>query len=67
MTTATAAETTTGDPLFAGLFDRNITSIPASVEKLLRALGNPDVTYARAIFAERGSRAPVQARESLFP
>ena len=28
-----AAAADTGDPLFAGLFDRKITSIPASVEK----------------------------------
>ena len=33
MTSPAATETATSDPLFAGLFDRNITSIPATVEK----------------------------------
>jgi methionyl-tRNA synthetase len=41
--------------------------IPASVEKLLLALGTPEVTYDRALFAERGSGLPVQAIEPLFP
>ena len=41
--------------------------MPASVEKLLLALGAPEVTYERAIFAERGSGLPVQAIEPLFP
>src|ERR1700758_5804145 len=33
MTRAAAPEAATSDPLFAGLFDRNITSIPPTVEK----------------------------------
>jgi Kelch motif len=33
MTSPAAADTATSDPLFAGLFDRNIKSIPATVEK----------------------------------
>src|SRR5262245_16278507 len=33
MTLAAAPETATSDPLFAGLFDRNITSIPSTVAK----------------------------------
>src|SRR6516225_5238966 len=33
MTSPAATEATTSDPLFAGLFDRNIKSIPATVEK----------------------------------
>ena len=33
MTSAAALEAATNDPLFAGLFDRNITSIPSTVEK----------------------------------
>jgi hypothetical protein len=33
MTLAAAPEAATGDPLFAGLFDRSITSIPASIAK----------------------------------
>ncbi|MBV8999069.1 MAG: class I tRNA ligase family protein, partial [Solirubrobacterales bacterium] len=41
--------------------------IPASVEKLLPALGVPDVSYARAIFDERGSGLSVQSLEPLFP
>jgi methionyl-tRNA synthetase len=41
--------------------------MPASVEKLLLALGEPDVAYERAIFAERGSGLPAQALEPLFP
>jgi methionyl-tRNA synthetase len=41
--------------------------IPASVEKLLLALGAPEVVYERALFAERGSGLPVQALEPLFP
>jgi methionyl-tRNA synthetase len=40
---------------------------PASVEKLLLALGEPEVSYDRALFAERGSGLPVQALEPLFP
>jgi methionyl-tRNA synthetase len=41
--------------------------MPASVEKLLSALGAPEVTYERAHFGERGSGSPVQALEPLFP
>src|ERR1700760_3835980 len=41
--------------------------MPASVEKLLLALGSPQVTFDRALFAERGSGLPVQALEPLFP
>jgi len=41
--------------------------MPATVEKLLLALGAPEVTYERALFAERGSGLPVQSLEPLFP
>ena len=41
--------------------------MPASVEKLLLALGSPEVSYDRALFGERGSGLPVQALEPLFP
>jgi methionyl-tRNA synthetase len=41
--------------------------MPASVEKLLLALGAPEITYDRALFGERGSGLPVQALEPLFP
>jgi methionyl-tRNA synthetase len=41
--------------------------MPASVEKLLTALGDPDVSYDRALFAENGSGLPVQTLEPLFP
>jgi methionyl-tRNA synthetase len=41
--------------------------IPASVEKLLLALGAPEVSYERALFAERGNGLPVQTLEPLFP
>jgi methionyl-tRNA synthetase len=41
--------------------------MPASVEKLLLALGAPDVSYERGAFSERGSGLPVQALEPLFP
>jgi methionyl-tRNA synthetase len=41
--------------------------MPASVEKLLLALGAPEVTYEHALFAERGSGLPVEAIEPLFP
>jgi methionyl-tRNA synthetase len=41
--------------------------MPATVEKLLLALGAPAVTYDRAQFEERGSGLPVQAIEPLFP
>ena len=41
--------------------------IPATVEKLLLAMGTPEVTYDRALFEERGSGLPVQPIEPLFP
>jgi methionyl-tRNA synthetase len=41
--------------------------MPASVEKLLLALGAPEITFDRALFAERGSGLPVEALEPLFP
>jgi len=41
--------------------------MPATVEKLLLALGAPEVTYERALFAERGSGLPVQSLGPLFP
>jgi methionyl-tRNA synthetase len=41
--------------------------IPAAVEKLLLALGAPEVSFERALFAERGSGLPVQTLEPLFP
>jgi len=41
--------------------------VPASVERLLEALGAPEVAYERALFAERGSGATVGALEPLFP
>src|SRR5579884_4054209 len=70
------------DPEQAGALDETLASlaeglravsvllhpyIPASVEKLLLALGTPEVTYESALFAERGSGLPVQALEPLFP
>jgi methionyl-tRNA synthetase len=41
--------------------------MPATVEKLLLALGAPEITFDRALYAERGSGLPVQALEPLFP
>jgi hypothetical protein len=41
--------------------------MPATVEKLLLALGAPQIEFERALFAERGSGLPVQALEPLFP
>jgi methionyl-tRNA synthetase len=41
--------------------------IPASVEKLLAAIGAPELDYAGAGFAEHGSGASVDALEPLFP
>ena len=41
--------------------------VPATVEKLLLALGTPEVTYDRASFEERGSGLRVEAIEPLFP
>jgi methionyl-tRNA synthetase len=70
------------DPEQAGVLDETLASlaeglravsvllhpyIPDSVEKLLLVLGAPEVTYERALFAERGSGLPVQSLEPLFP
>jgi methionyl-tRNA synthetase len=70
------------DPEAAGALDETLASLaeglravsvllhpymPATVEKLLEALGAPDITYGRALFDERGSGATVQALEPLFP
>jgi methionyl-tRNA synthetase len=70
------------DPESAGALDETLASLaeglravsvllhpymPASVEKLLLALGAPDVTYERAMYAERGSGLTVQSLEPLFP
>jgi methionyl-tRNA synthetase len=41
--------------------------MPATTERLLTALGAPDVRYEAALFAEYGSGLPVQALEPLFP
>jgi methionyl-tRNA synthetase len=41
--------------------------MPASVEKLLDALGAPDRSYAAAVFATTSSGAQVHALEPLFP
>jgi methionyl-tRNA synthetase len=41
--------------------------MPATVEKLLVALGAPEVQWERAVFAERGNGLPVQALDPLFP
>jgi methionyl-tRNA synthetase len=41
--------------------------MPDTVERLLEALRAPDVTFERALFAERGSGATVSALEPLFP
>jgi methionyl-tRNA synthetase len=41
--------------------------MPASVERLLDALGAPDTEYGRALFDERGSGAAIKALEPLFP
>jgi methionyl-tRNA synthetase len=41
--------------------------MPATVETLLLALGDPEVSYDRASFGERGSGVPVQPIEPLFP
>jgi methionyl-tRNA synthetase len=41
--------------------------MPASTEQLLAALGDPEIGYERALFAERGSGAQVRAIEPLFP
>jgi methionyl-tRNA synthetase len=70
------------DPEAAGQLERTLASLaeglravsvllypymPATVERLLIALGAPDVRYEAALFAERGSGLPVQALEPLFP
>ena len=41
--------------------------MPASVEKLLGALGAPRVSWEGAVFAEHGSGERVTALEPLFP
>ena len=41
--------------------------MPETTERLLAALGAPDVKFERALFAERGSGATVSALEPLFP
>ena len=41
--------------------------MPATVERLLEALGAPETRFERALFAERGSGATVSALEPLFP
>jgi methionyl-tRNA synthetase len=41
--------------------------MPATTERLLRALGAPETEFARALFAEHGSGATVSALEPLFP
>ncbi len=41
--------------------------MPRSTQRLLDALGAPDVAYGRAVFAERGSGATVSELEPLFP
>ena len=41
--------------------------MPITVERLLEALGDPDIAYDHALFAERGSGAIVSALEPLFP
>ena len=38
-----------------------------TTERLLDALGAPEVDFGRAVFAERGSGATVSALEPLFP
>ncbi len=70
------------DPEAAGALDETLASLaeglravsvllhpymPATVEKLLLALGEPDVAYGRALFGERGSGLPVESLEPLFP
>ena len=41
--------------------------MPATVERLLVALGSPDASFDAALFAERGSGASVSTLEPLFP
>ena len=41
--------------------------MPATTERLLETLGDPETGYERALFAERGSGASVKAIEPLFP
>jgi methionyl-tRNA synthetase len=41
--------------------------MPATVERLLSAIGSPSVAFEGAPFAGRGSRAQVTALEPLFP
>jgi methionyl-tRNA synthetase len=41
--------------------------MPQSTQKLLDALGAPDVAFGRTVFADRGSGAEVSELEPLFP
>ncbi len=41
--------------------------MPATVERLLDALGAPDTAFGSAVFSERGSGATVKALDPLFP
>jgi methionyl-tRNA synthetase len=41
--------------------------MPQTTERLLDALGSPEVAFERALFSERGSGAEVKALEPLFP
>jgi methionyl-tRNA synthetase len=41
--------------------------MPATTERLLEALGDPEIGYERALFAERGGGAQVSPIEPLFP
>ena len=41
--------------------------MPATVERLLVALGAPDVDFGSSLFAERGNGATVKALDPLFP
>jgi methionyl-tRNA synthetase len=41
--------------------------MPQTTERLLTALGSPDVSFDRALFAEHGSGARVAPLEPLFP
>jgi methionyl-tRNA synthetase len=70
------------DPKQAGRLDETLASLaeglrvvsvllhpymPATTKRLLDALAAPDTAFARALFAERGSGATVEALEPLFP
>jgi methionyl-tRNA synthetase len=41
--------------------------MPATCQRLLDALGDPEIAYERTLFAEKGSGTTVQALEALFP